>query len=73
MMVFEAFKGHVLDRRPVGGFVTACLENDFGNAACKADHINYPALRRIAQFIHNDLPHDCHGSREAVEAWLKGP
>ena len=70
--VFRAFKTHVLDRRSAGSFVTACLENDFGQAACRADHTNYPALRRIAQFIHNDLPGNCHGSRAAVAAWLAG-
>ncbi len=69
-VVFVAFKAHVFERRQVGGFVTACLENDFGAAACKADGGNYPALRQIAQFIHNDLPTDCHGSREKVTAWL---
>ena len=70
LVVFEAFKGHALDRRGVGNFVTACLENNCGNAVCGADADNYLALRRIAQFMHCDLPSDCHGSREKVQAWL---
>ena len=69
-VIFSAFKAYVFERRPVGHFVTACLENNFGDAVCRADASNYKALRRIAQFIHCDMPRDCHGSREKVQEWL---
>ena len=68
--VFDSFKRHALDRGPTGGFVHACLANDFMEALSHADDEYLPALLRIAQFIHCDLPTGCHGSYEKVRAWL---
>ncbi|MFI5113520.1 MAG: hypothetical protein ACHP7J_00145 [Terriglobales bacterium] len=29
------------------------------------------AIRQIVLYVYNEMPSTCHGSREAVEAWLK--
>ena len=71
--LLESLARYVDHGIPTGQFLRACLENDFLNAVCRADESNRPHLRAIAQFIHNELPSDCHGSPEAVRAWLASP
>lgn len=63
---------YVDSRVPPGGFVYAVLSNDLYRAALKADDRNRAALADIAQHVESQLPMACRGSREAVEAWLKG-
>lgn len=55
---------------PTGSFLRACLENDFMQAACRCDRGNVQHLQAIAKYIYNDMPAACHGSPEAVRAWL---
>lgn len=54
-----------------GGFLTACLENNFVEAALRADPIARKSLWAIARFLYNEAPSDCWGSREKVKAWVK--
>jgi hypothetical protein len=67
----EGLVNYAVHHRPVGGFLTACLANDFCTAVCRADHDSFEGLRAIAKFIHNELPSECHGSYAAVEKWLE--
>ncbi len=53
-----------------GGFLTAVLANDLMEAVGRADADNLMLLSPICGFIYNELPSPCHGSREAVAAWL---
>ncbi len=63
---------YVLDHRKTGGFLQACLENDFTAAALRADHQSAPAFQAIGLFLHHSTPRECHGSKEKVAAWLSG-
>ncbi len=60
------------DRLNVGGFLRACLANDFVAAACLADKNNAHNLPEIARWIHNKMPADAWGSYERVDRWLAG-
>lgn len=59
------------DNRPLGGFITAVLENDLCKASLKADDTNYKRLRNYARFIYNVAPDNAWGSPEKVKAWLE--
>lgn len=50
----------------VGGFLTACLENDLCKAVGKADGQNIDRLAAICCFLYNELPNGCWGSPAAV-------
>lgn len=66
----EGLVEHVLDGRPVGGFLTACLCNNFGDAVCRAGaDISIADLRAIAKWLYNETPGRCHGSAAAVKQW----
>ena len=54
-----------------GGFLTACLENDLLAAVNRADKTNLARLKDVVQWIYNEAPSDCWGSREKVQAWKK--
>ncbi len=68
---WEALCRYVEEGIETGGFLRAALANDFIDAVCKADLRNGHCLRHIAQYIHCDLPHECHGSYEKVDTWIK--
>jgi len=52
-----------------GSFLSAVLENNFMAAVGSADSINAQRLKEYAQFIYNEVPSACHGSKEKVTAW----
>ncbi len=62
---------YTLLRQPVGHFLTACLENNFIDAVCKADNESNQVLPLIARFIYNEMPGRSWGNRSMVSAWLK--
>lgn len=66
----ESLDRYAKHRVETGGFLRACLENDFIQAASRADLENRHRLFEIASHIYNNLPAHCHGSRERVNAWL---
>ena len=55
---------------PPGDFLRAVLSNDLMEAFGRADEHNRAALFDICQFVHNDMPLRCYGSREKYEAWV---
>lgn len=61
---------YATEHRPTGGFCRSVLENDLLDGVCHADEESFAALREIVRYVHCDLPSECHGSREAVMAWL---
>jgi len=65
----EAIDAYVKDGRPMGGFVTAVLENNLMLAIGKADEDAYHNLREIVKYLYNDAPSSCWGSPEKVKAW----
>ena len=58
------------DHCPVGSFLRAILENDLMHAVGRADTDNLAALTEIVQYVHWEMPSNCHGSKAAVVAWL---
>ena len=56
---------------PTGGFLKACLENNLREAFGRADDFNRENLSEIVQYMYNDIPSNCWGSKEIVEKWLK--
>jgi len=55
---------------PVGGFLTAVLENDLIEACSRADDVNLENLPAYAAFLYARAPRDCYGSPEKVAAWI---
>jgi len=54
-----------------GGFLMAVLENDLMEAFARADINSRAGMFELTKFLYNDTPGNCHGSREAVMAWMK--
>jgi hypothetical protein len=53
-----------------GNFLNAVLCNDLMGATARADYINRGRLFDFCDFLYNEVPEGCHGSREKVEAWI---
>ncbi len=52
-----------------GGFLTSLLENDFMEAAGRADDKNLQCFREYAIVFYNDLSRECYGTPGAVGRW----
>lgn len=55
---------------PLGGFLTALLANDLMGALGKADDGNQRDIAQLCMYVYNEMPGDCHGSYEIVDAWI---
>ena len=53
-----------------GSFFTALVCNDLIGAFQRADDANTAAMREWANFLYNEAPSFCSGSREKVNAWI---
>ena len=71
--VIDGLNRYWHERCTVGHFLTAVLENDLMEAACRADVYNEPALAEIAKYVVHTLPTVCYGSKEKVHNWLHPP
>lgn len=65
----DSFQYWVEMARPLGGFCMAMLENDFIEAATRADPMNRQLLREYALFLRSQLRFGCYGSKRAVKEW----
>jgi len=52
----HALEQFLSDGQPVGGFLTAVLDNDLKNAIGRADRENLSALEQIVKLIYNYFP-----------------
>ena len=66
-----AIDAYVESGLPLGGFLTTVMENDLMGAMARADVYNRASLHAICGYIYMEIPSDCHGSREKVEAWYE--
>lgn len=66
----EALEAYVKDGKPVGGFLTAILANNFIEAAGLADDDNLANLQAYCAYLYNELPRGLWGSRTTVDAWV---
>ena len=67
-----AIDRYVQQRTPVGGFLTAVLENNLTEAFARADDYNRETLFDIVSYCWNDIPAVCWGSPVKVRKWLQG-
>lgn len=59
------------DGVPTGCFLRSVLEHlDVFEVFGHADEENARDMLKILRYIWNEIPGDCHGSRERVRAWL---
>ncbi len=68
--VLESLKMYVDDRIPTGSFLGAVLSNDLRGAMMRADDDNLATLFHIVAYVYNEIPSECWGSPERVNAWL---
>lgn len=64
----EGLMAYMTQRRPVGGFLTACLENDLCGAVGRAADMKI--IEPVVRWLWNEVPAPAWGSKEAVAAWL---
>ena len=65
-----ALRDYIENYVPVGGFLTAVLQNDLTEAVGRADDHNTANLPAYVSYLYNNAPRDCWGSPERVTAWL---
>lgn len=56
---------------PPGGFLTAVLGGDLGDASARADHINASRLGDYAAFLRMYAPAEAWGTRENFQHWCE--
>lgn len=66
----EATRLYVEEGQRPGEFLQAIFANDFMETVGRADGVNAGFLGAWARFIYNEVPSNCHGSREIVEKWI---
>lgn len=62
---------YVQTGQPIGGFLTAVLENNLVQSFNRADDRNIAAMFDIVSYLYNHCPMDCYGSPDKVEAWYR--
>ena len=66
----EAIDEYARVGRPLGGFLTAVMENNFMESFARADEGNIRDMFEIANYVYNKTPRVCHGSVNTVQAWI---
>jgi hypothetical protein len=69
--IISSLERYVQHRIEPDGFLRACLENNLCEALGRADMENRHNIFEIVQYLYNDIPNTCWGSREKVKAWLE--
>lgn len=65
---FIRYKDHGIEP---GSCSRAILENNLCDAARRADHPTRFLLAHLALFVFQEMPGNCWGSKEQVDAWIK--
>ena len=71
--ILDSIRRYADDHIPTGGFLTAVLTNDLREALGRADTSSQIGLFDIVRYCHWEIPGNCWGSPEKVEAWLERP
>ena len=66
----DAIQRYIIDCSAPGDFLRAVVENNLRRAVGSADAVNLPLLPLYVKFFYNRAPAGCHGSPQAVAAWL---
>lgn len=72
-LAHEALVRYFVHGMEPGSFLTAMLEGDLFTAAFKADHLNSPAMAKIATWIVHHAPHNSYGTADIVKKWCNDP
>lgn len=70
-MAIDSLMRYKEHKIPTGSFLEAVLSNDLFKAVGKADQYSRANLFAIVNYIYNEMPGNCWGSREIVNEWLK--
>jgi hypothetical protein len=71
----QGLRDYVLRHKRSGDFLMSVLQNDFAQAASRADSVNCKndTIIRWSWLLHSGgIPNDAWGSKEKVDEWLKG-
>lgn len=67
----EGLEAYIEEGQEPGGFLYAVLTNDLFEAVGRADRVNRLALTAIVEWVYNEAPSTCWGSKERVKAWME--
>ena len=70
MQALNAIHFYFVDGTPLGGQLTATVQNDLKNAMGMADIARRRVLFAIVSYLYNDVPSCCWGSKEKHDAWM---
>ncbi len=70
--MMKSIQHYVKDRIKPGSFLRAVICNNLGDAVGQADDTNINNLPAYAAYFYNETPSSCWGSKEKMDAWLKG-
>ena len=70
-IMFESVYDYVTEGQRFGGFLTALFSNDLVEAFGRADDFNAASMHDWAKLLYNDVPRECWGSYEKIQAWRK--
>ena len=70
MQALNAIHFYIVNGTPLGGQLTAVVQNDLKNAMGMADIARRRVLFAIVSYLYNDVPSCCWGSKEKHDAWM---
>ncbi len=56
---------------PPGSFIQALLENDLVQSFARADNSNIRDMFNIVNYLYNNVPITCRGSKEVISDWIE--
>ena len=68
--MMPAILEYVDHRVPPGDFLRAVICNDLRGACVQGDDENLRNLPAYVEYFYNEVPSQCWGSREKMDAWL---
>lgn len=68
--MMDGLQRYVVNHIAPGDFLMAVLTNDLHEALGRADDENMANLPAYGAFLYNNVPSNCWGSPEKVQAWL---
>jgi hypothetical protein len=68
--LWEGLVEYLVERRPMGHFLTAIVSNDLMEACTRADPVCRTHIPDVVMFLLTYAPANAWGSKEVVAAWL---
>jgi len=66
----ESLDKYIQEGRPLGHFLTACVDNDLAQAVGRADEENLKIIPAIVGYLYAEAPAACWGFRGCHKAWV---